>query len=90
MITADDILASLAECAGDPDSLPPSTHLSSTALSDLGYDSLALISLQGELEEQYGVEIPDAHLEGRLTMGDLVDLANSSLRRREDVAATTS
>ena len=90
MITADDVLASLAACAGDPESVPPSPDLNATALSDLGYDSLALIALAVELEEQYGVRIPDEHLQGRLTMGKLVDLANASPRARDSVATTGS
>jgi acyl carrier protein len=40
---------------------------------ELGIDSLALVELAEEIEERYGVRVPDEDLDGLQTFGDLVD-----------------
>jgi acyl carrier protein len=41
---------------------------------DLGLDSLDTVELTVAIEERYSIEIPDAELEGVVTIGDAVDL----------------
>jgi acyl carrier protein len=40
---------------------------------ELGIDSLSLVELAEEIEERYGVRVPDEDLDGLRTFGDLVD-----------------
>ena len=44
-----------------------------TRLNDLGIDSLRAITILYELEEEFGVEIPNELIETINTVGDIVD-----------------
>jgi acyl carrier protein len=48
-------------------------------LRDLDLDSLDTMELTLGLEERFGVEIPDADLEGLVTVSDAVDLIERKL-----------
>jgi acyl carrier protein len=45
----------------------------STRLTDLGIDSLRAITILYELEEEFGIEIPNEIIETIDTVGDIVD-----------------
>jgi acyl carrier protein len=45
-----------------------------TAISDIGLDSVAVLELVGYLEEKLNIRIPDEELAGVDTLGDLDDL----------------
>jgi acyl carrier protein len=48
-------------------------------LRDLDLDSLDTMELTLGLEEKFGVEIPDAELEGLVTVADAIDLIERKL-----------
>lgn len=48
-------------------------------LRDLDLDSLDTMELTLGLEERFGIEIPDADLEGLVTVADAVDLVRRKL-----------
>ncbi|MCD6102960.1 MAG: acyl carrier protein [Thermotogaceae bacterium] len=52
---------------------------SSSLTDDLGADSLDLVDLVMELEEQFGVKIDDSELEKLSTVKDVVDYIEKSL-----------
>jgi acyl carrier protein len=60
-----------------------------TALSELQIDSLDKINLTFEVEEMFGIEIPDASLNALQTVGDVVR-GVESLRAATPPGAVTS
>jgi acyl carrier protein len=54
------------------DLLPESIDFDSSTMSDLGIDSLELVELIMELEEQFGVTIPDEAAENFTTIADVI------------------
>lgn len=57
-----------------PAALGPDTRLR----EDLGADSLDLVVLACELEDRFGVEIPDTALDGARTIGDVLRVVRSA------------
>jgi acyl carrier protein len=49
--------------------------------SDLGMDSLSQVELQMALEDEFGVELPDADVSGLETIGDVVTAVAAAIRR---------
>ena len=50
--------------------------MESRLIEDLKADSLDVVELIMDLEQQYGVEIPDDDLPGIRTVGDIVQFVN--------------
>jgi acyl carrier protein len=53
--------------------LPPETLSRETTFDSLAIDSLDKINLAFEVEETYGIEIPDTSISSIKTIGDMVD-----------------
>ena len=51
----------------------------SSFIDDLGADSLDLVELIMALEEEFGIEIPDADAEKVVTVGDVVNYIKENL-----------
>ncbi|MEU2347824.1 acyl carrier protein [Modestobacter sp. NPDC049651] len=73
--TLADLMDLLTEKAG----LPTSAHTSDpdAHFSDIGLDSLAFLSMQTELMERYGTQMPDDSPDG-YTLGDIVSTVSAS------------
>mgnify|MGYP000059870280 CR=1 FL=1 len=68
------IIASVAEqLAIDPAKVTKDSNL----IDDLKADSLDIAALMLDLEEQYGIEIPDEELANLRTVGDVVEFVDS-------------
>ena len=67
--TLADLMDLLSEKAG----LPPESRTTDpdAHFSDIGLDSLAFLSMQTELHDRFGTEMPDDDAE-RYTLGDIV------------------
>ncbi|MBT3216275.1 MAG: acyl carrier protein [Candidatus Marinimicrobia bacterium] len=52
--------------------------LEASFVDDLGADSLDTVELIMELEEEFGLEIPDEDAEGLTTVGSVVDYLESN------------
>ena len=52
---------------------------SASFMDDLGADSLDTVELIMELEEEFGLEIPDEEAEGLLSVGQAVDYISNKL-----------
>ena len=50
-----------------------SVEMEASFIDDLGADSLDIVELVMALEEEFGLEIPDADAEKVVTVGDVVD-----------------
>ncbi|MGY1692726.1 acyl carrier protein [Geodermatophilus sp. SYSU D01105] len=81
--TLDDLMALLTEKAG----LPASAHTTDpdAHFEDLGLDSLAFLSMQTELQDRYGTEMPDDS-PGRYTLGEIVETVNGAVQRPAGMA----
>jgi acyl carrier protein len=63
------------------DAVAPERVLVEMSLRDeLGIDSLAMVELTDEIEERYGVTIPEEAQETLATFGDAADYIESALR----------
>ena len=81
--TLDDLMRLLSEKAG----LPASAHTTDpdATFADIGLDSLAFLSMQTELHDRYGTEMPDDS-PGRYTLGEIVATVSSSAQRPAGMA----
>ncbi len=61
----------------DPDEI----KLESSIVDDLGADSIDLIELIMNLEEEYGISISDEEAVKLKTVGDVVDFINSQVEK---------
>ena len=73
--TLSDLMTLLTEKAG----LPASSHTTDpdAHVADIGLDSLAFLSMQTELQDRYGTEMPDDSPD-RYTLGEIVDTVNAA------------
>ncbi len=67
------------------DLLPADIHQDST-LEELGLDSLDKVSLSFDLEEKYGVDIPEHRMAAIKTVSDIVTEIQAALARRASAA----
>ena len=76
--TLTDLMDLLTEKAG----LPASAHTSDpdARFEDIGLDSLAFLSMQTELQDRFGTEMPDDS-PGHYTFGEIVAAVNESASR---------
>ena len=51
---------------------PEAVHPDSRFVEDLGFSSFDFMSMLGEAEEEFGVEIPSEDLESIVTVGDVI------------------
>lgn len=68
--------------------IPASQVEMDTALSGLQIDSLDKINLSFEVEEMFGIEIPDASLNSLKTVGDVVRGVESLLASKSGAVAS--
>jgi act minimal PKS acyl carrier protein len=78
-ITATDVLTAFASCAGEPEAVLAGCSLEESTFVALGYDSLALIAAVDEIQDRFGVQIPDEAFVDLLTIGQLTALVNGSV-----------
>ena len=75
--TLSDLMTLLTEKAG----LPASSHTTDpdAHFADIGLDSLAFLSMQTELQDRYGTEMPDDSPDN-YTLGEIVDTVDAAQR----------
>ena len=75
--TLSDLMTLLTEKAG----LPASSHTTDpdAHFADIGLDSLAFLSMQTELQDRYGTEMPDDSPD-RYTLGEIVETVDAAQR----------
>lgn len=78
-----------AECVrriAEAKGVPAESLSLSTDLGEAGVDSLDRVSLSFDLEEQYGIEIPEHKLQGIRTIGDVADAVRDALAQKQAAA----
>lgn len=66
--------------------LPEDAVTTESSLDDLGVDSLDRVTLSFDLEEEYGVVIPEAKLHQIRTVQDVIDAVQESLAAKQQTA----
>ena len=57
-------------------SIPAENIRSDTMLTDIGVDSMTLLSSLLELENEFGIKISDRDIENLVTVGDLIQMVS--------------
>ncbi|TWS29524.1 acyl carrier protein [Tsukamurella conjunctivitidis] len=69
----DEIVAAIAEIIEEVTGIEPSeVTLNKAFIDDLDIDSLSMVEIAVQLEDKYGVKVPDEDLAGLKTVGDAV------------------
>ncbi|MFD4033751.1 acyl carrier protein [Streptomyces sp. NPDC058637] len=76
-VTLADLTRMLRESAGEEEGIDLDGDVIDTPFMELGYDSLALLQVIGQIQREYGVEIPDDAVVDAETPGALLALINS-------------
>ncbi|NGO43901.1 acyl carrier protein [Streptomyces ureilyticus] len=76
-VTLADLTRMLRESAGEEEGVDLDGDVIDTPFMELGYDSLALLQVIGEIQREYGIEIPDDAVVDAETPGALLALINS-------------
>ncbi|MDX3644625.1 acyl carrier protein [Streptomyces sp. MB09-02B] len=76
-VTLADLTRMLRESAGEEEGIDLDGDVIDTPFMDLGYDSLALLQVIGQIQREYGIEIPDDAVVDAETPGALLALINS-------------
>ncbi|MGW7254273.1 phosphopantetheine-binding protein [Streptomyces sp. NPDC054834] len=90
MMTNDDVLRALTPLFRARTEHLPAAEAAVTADTrleqDLRMDSMAIVHVLEDIEESFGLTIPDERLAGVYTVGDLVDIVRTTPASRERVA----
>ncbi len=85
----DEIANRCIEIIAKSKSIPPGTITLASTFDELNIDSLDKINISFEVEEAFGIEIPDDALGSLRTVGDMVT-GVTRLRATHSPAATTT
>ncbi|WP_338676851.1 acyl carrier protein [Streptomyces sp. SCSIO 30461] len=76
-VTLADLTRMLRESAGEEEGVDLDGDVMDTPFMDLGYDSLALLQVIGQIQREYGIEIPDDAVVDAETPRALLALINA-------------
>ncbi|MCC3653783.1 acyl carrier protein [Streptomyces sp. WAC 00631] len=76
-VTLADLTRMLRESAGEEEGVDLDGDVLDTTFIDLGYDSLALLQVIGQIQREYGREIPDDAVVDAETPRALLELVNA-------------
>ena len=76
-MTLDDLRGFLMRAVGEDDSVDLSGDILDSELTDLGFDSLAVIDTTSKVEQHYGIKLPEDN--GITTPRDLLNAVNDAL-----------
>lgn len=76
-VTLADLTRMLRESAGEEEGIDLDGDVLDTPFLELGYDSLALLQVIGEIQRTYGISVPDDAVVDAETPRALLELINS-------------
>ena len=77
--TEDDLKRILREGAGADEGIDLDGDIADTPLTELGYDSLALLETTSRIEREYGIRLGDEAITGERTPRRVVELIRDQL-----------
>ncbi|MDF0529968.1 meromycolate extension acyl carrier protein AcpM [Tsukamurella sp. 8F] len=84
----EEIVAAIAEIIEEVTGIEPSEVTPDKAfIDDLDIDSLSMVEIAVQLEDKYGVKVPDEDLAGLKTVGDAVAYIQKLEAENSEVAA---
>ncbi|MBS4102708.1 MULTISPECIES: meromycolate extension acyl carrier protein AcpM [Tsukamurella] len=84
----DEIVAAIAEIIEEVTGIEPSeVTLDKAFIDDLDIDSLSMVEIAVQLEDKYGVKVPDEDLAGLKTVGDAVAYIQKLEAENSELAA---
>ncbi|MGF6887549.1 acyl carrier protein [Nocardia sp. GAS34] len=86
--TQEEIVAGIAEIVEEVTGIDPSEVLiEKSFVEDLDIDSLSLVEIAVQLEDKYGVQIPDEDMASLKTVGDAVAYVQKMEAEKPELAA---
>ncbi|MEV5149898.1 phosphopantetheine-binding protein [Streptomyces sp. NPDC052727] len=89
-MTTNDVLRALTPLirahTGHLPAAPPALTADTRLEQDLRMDSMAIVHVLEDIEDTFGLTIPDERLAGVYTVGDLVDIVRTAAEAPERVA----
>ena len=82
----DEITSECIRAIAQAKDLPPASIHQGSTLEELGLDSLDRVTLSFDLEEKYGVEIPEHRLSTIRTVDDVVTEVQAALAKQASTA----
>ncbi len=76
-VTLADLTRMLRESAGEEEGIDLDGDVIDTPFIELGYDSLALLQVIGQVQREYGITIPDDAVVDAETPGAMLALINA-------------
>lgn len=76
-VTLTDLTRMLRESAGEEEGVDLDGGVLDTPFIDLGYDSLALLQVIGQIQREYGITVPDGAVADAETPRALLDVINA-------------
>ncbi len=77
--TLDNLRETMRSSAGVEENIDLAGDIEDVEFADLGYDSLAVLELAGQVQRRYGVQIPDEAVAEMPTPGKAVEFINKRL-----------
>ncbi len=79
MFTLDDLIPIMRSCAGDDEDVTLDDRILEVPFTELGYDSLALLELQSQIQLRYEVDLADDAVKHMTTPRRAIDYVNRQL-----------
>jgi len=76
-LTLTELTGLLRSCAGSPEDVNLDGDILDRTFADLGYDSLALLEVFGQVKQRYGISLPDEAAQASGTPRQFLDLVDS-------------
>ncbi len=86
--TQEELIAGIAEIIEEVTGIDPSeVTIDKSFVDDLDIDSLSLVEIAVQIEDKYGVKVPDEDLAGLRTVGDAVSYIQKLEEENPEAAA---
>jgi len=86
--TQEELIAGIAEIIEEVTGIDPSeVTIEKSFVDDLDIDSLSLVEIAVQIEDKYGVKVPDEDLAGLRTVGDAVNYIQKLEAENPEAAA---
>ncbi|MFT3900419.1 MAG: meromycolate extension acyl carrier protein AcpM [Gordonia sp. (in: high G+C Gram-positive bacteria)] len=87
-VSQEDLIAGIAEIIEEVTGIEPSeVTMDKSFVDDLDIDSLSMVEIAVQIEDKYGLKVPDEDLAGLKTVGDAVSYIQKLEKENPEAAA---